>query len=504
MRRIVALLFCSVPVTSISGTELPFLPASSCALCHLRIPPPGGEQISSVAPAALWRGSMMAHSSRDPFWRAKVRLESEATPAAARLIQDRCLRCHAPAAQYPRRATGGMALGDLDLADEGITCTVCHRIAPVNLGTGESYSGGFVIGNVAEIWGPHERPFEMPMLHHTGFAPVESKHILESSLCATCHTVITPTLTEDGRAIGDFLEQSPYLEWKSSSYGRAGPSCQGCHVRVLRDSSGVASAQYIAHMPPGRWFPPTRPRSPFGLHFFAGGNRPVLEFLADSEQENESALRQTAERTTKNLGSAVTLRASSGLDGRTLHIEVNMENRTGHKLPTGFPSRRIWLHVEAFATDGARVFESGGWDRATGRIRFAAAVEPHYERITRPEQVMIYQAVMADRHGRRTTSLLRAASYLKDNRIPPVGFAPGADRRITPVTIADDPGFGSGSHRVLYDIVLPARVMPARVRVEAVYQSLDPDYLPVSDRDPLTAATAAIPIAWFEIPFQRD
>ncbi len=44
---------------------------------------------------------------------------------------------------------------------------------------------------------------------------------------------------------------------------------------------------------------------------------------------------------------------------RELHIDVLVENLTGHKLPTAYPSRRVWLHVAIHDRNGLTVFESG-------------------------------------------------------------------------------------------------------------------------------------------------
>ena len=65
-----ALLATWTPAVAAAGTEISFPAASSCALCHSKIPDPAGERGGSIAPFALWSGSMMAHSSRDPFWKA--------------------------------------------------------------------------------------------------------------------------------------------------------------------------------------------------------------------------------------------------------------------------------------------------------------------------------------------------------------------------------------------------------------------------------------------------
>ena len=52
----------------------------------------------------------------------------------------------------------------------------------------------------------------------------------------------------------------------------------------------------------------------------------------------------------------------------TLAFDVDVRNLTGHKFPTGYPSRRTWLHVTVRDGQDASVFESGAID-ATARSR---------------------------------------------------------------------------------------------------------------------------------------
>ena len=221
----------------------------------------------------------------------------------------------------------------------------------------------------------------------------------------------------------------------------------------------------------------------------------MADLLARTEPENATALRRTAAKAGESLRSALSLRASAAVERRKLRVAVELRNRTGHKLPTGFPSRRLWLHVQVVSADGSRIFESGGWDESGNILRAGGSFEPHRSRITRPDQAMVYQAVMVDTAGVATTSLLRAASYLKDNRIPPSGFNPAADPRLASVGTSGGAGFRPGEHRLEYEIALSGRADPVRVHVEAVYQSIDPAYLPAADSAALRPATTPVVIA---------
>ena len=51
-----------------------------------------------------------------------------------------------------------------------------------------------------------------------------------------------------------------------------------------------------------------------------------------------------------------------------------------------------------------------------------ATFEPHYDLITSPDQVQVYEAIMGNNLNEVTYTLLRGADYLKDNRLLPQGF----------------------------------------------------------------------------------
>jgi len=378
-----------------------------------------------------------------------------------------------------------MRLAELDSAGaEGATCTVCHQIAAKGLGSRGSFTGEFEINDRREIYGPHQNPFTMPMLHHTGYEAVESRHILEASLCATCHTVITPSLAADGKVIGEFVEQAPFLEWLASGYPQSGSTCQSCHMPHLKNSSGQDVAQFIAHRPPGGPFPPTEPRAPFGLHFFVGGNAQVSAMIAELNSSEAGMLRRTSERASEFLKRALKLDAAASRSGGKLRVRVTTSNLAGHKLPTAFPSRRLWLHLVVTAQDGRKLFESGTWNSGAGEITGIGSSQPHHRQITDPSQAMIYEVEYRDAAGERTTSLLRTTGYLKDNRILPRGYdtrrslpAGIAAPAIAPVGVNQDDDFQAGSDTVEYVMDTGTALAPFKVSVEALFQSIKPSHV---------------------------
>ncbi|MBL8177748.1 MAG: hypothetical protein JNK48_23930 [Bryobacterales bacterium] len=413
-----------------------FLPAEECATCHSVIQRPG--ETRTIAPYALWQGSMMAHAGVDPFWKAQMSWEIAARPEAKAAIEAKCTRCHTPA----------------EKASEGVNCTVCHQIEAAGLGTKASFTGGFKINREKKIYGPHADPFPMPMQMHTGYEPVESKHVLESAMCGSCHTVITHA--PDGR---EFIEQAPYLEWLASDFAKEGKTCQSCHMPV------EPREMYIAHRPMGGPFPPTSPRKPFGLHLLIGGNYLVPRMMAETNAGEAATLQRTSERALENLRKAVRLDARVKWTGGRAVVEVHLENRTGHKLPTAYPSRRMWLEVVAKDAQGKVLFASGREAPKAG--------QPHRDVIRNEDEAMVWEAVMADAGGAPTHTLLTAAQYGKDNRILPRGFRLG-DWPVGPVGVGGDGNFRGGSDTVIYDVAMGAK--PARVEVRVWYETIKPEH----------------------------
>ncbi len=104
------------------------------------------------------------------------------------------------------------------------------------------------------------------------------------------------------------------------------------------------------------------------------------------------------------------------------------------------------------------------------------------------DQVQIYEPIMADSDGNLTYTLLRAASYLKDNRLLPEGF----DKEAAPADVAvygkavEDENFVGGSDLVTYKV--PVAAGPFTVHVDLLYQPISHGFVVdmLSDKTDLT------------------
>jgi hypothetical protein len=207
-------------------------------------------------------------------------------------------------------------------------------------------------------------------------------------------------------------------------------------------------------------------RETLSRHTFLGGNAFMLRLMNRYRAElgieaSPAELEATARATIQQLERETATLAieTVGLAGGTLVVDVAVRNLTGHKFPTGYPSRRTWLHLTVRDVQGRPIFESGRITE-TGLIEGNASddtgetFEPHYEEITKPDEVQIYESIMGTPAGLPTTGLLQATQYLKDNRLLPRGF----DKRTAPREIGvigaahADEDFTSDGDRIRYRV----------------------------------------------------
>jgi len=461
-----------------------FRTSDRCTTCHNHLKTSKGEDVSI---GVEWGASIMANSARDPYWQGSVRREVLEHSESSAAIQTDCASCHMPMQrlQDKPQSRGTEVFNRLPLsadhqgsaaAADGVSCAVCHQIQATGLGTPATYSGNFAIAppgvHPRPVFGPYAADPDHVVRAHvlaTGYAPVQADHMRDAGLCGSCHTLYTTAIGPDGKQIGQLPEQMPYLEWLHSDY-RDKQTCQQCHMPAVSEAVAVSSLL-------------GQPRDGVRRHTFTGANF-LMEGMLGAHRDELAVTAQPAELTAATARATAFLQSQSArvtlgpasLEDSELSFAVRVENLTGHKLPTAFPSRRAWLHVVVTAGDGRIVFESGKLN-ADGSIAGNAndadptRFSPHFSRITTADQVQIFEPILGDSQSHVTTGLLTATQYLKDNRILPAGF----DKKTAPHDIAVegeaaiDPDFTAGSSTTHYDLAIGAPG-PLRVTAELVYQ----------------------------------
>jgi len=490
-----------------------FATAPLCAGCHANVQGSDAmrdEASRPIGPYDLWRSSMMANAARDPLWRAVMSAEIAATPSRKAEIEAKCFSCHSPMAKRAGLRDGAlpsleMVYTDTDRSQlllDGVSCTVCHQVTPENFGEESSYSGNFVVNDSREIYGPHANPFGMPMSRASGYDPVEADHVMQSALCGTCHTLFTNTLDPDGTATGDrFAEQTPYLEWRNSIYNDEvttlspdAASCQDCHQpKTSVDGAEIRTEiAQVGGMHGGMF----SARNPYGRHVFVGANTFVPTLIRDNAAELQpnataaafDATIAAAREVLQERTATMELIAASR-DGDRVRVALRLENLAGHKLPTGFPSRRAWVRLQVIDDAGHIAFSSGTTDHK-GRIvdldgnvlgseEAGGPIQAHRNVISSDDEVLIFEDIMGDVNGNATFTLLRAAAHLKDNRILPRGWNPNhPDAKHTNVygAASQDESFVDGADTITYELRAPAANGPYHIRAAFLYQTLSPRF----------------------------
>ena len=476
---------------NVRGDRVPagtyFHTSERCVACHNGLTTSQGEDVSI---GLQWQASVMANASRDPYWQGSLRRETIDHPESTQGIEDDCSTCHMPAARMPdrdrERHTDVFAKFPLDhfpkgdkAAADGVTCAVCHQIDPKDLGTEASYSGNVKFSpaltqDLRAEYGPFEVTQGHKSIMHSSTAtylPTQAAHIREAALCGSCHTLYTTALGAHGEKIGRLPEQMPFLEWQHSVYNGTTRTCQSCHMPEVKEAVAV-TALY------------GEKREGMHRHVFVGGNFLLLGFLQGHRDELATAaqppeLADAINRTGEFLrtqSAKLTITSVSRTPDKVA-VAVHVENLGGHKLPTAYPSRRVWLHVVVKDGQGRVVFESGhlnpdGSIVGNANDRNPLQYEPHFREITSPDQVEIYEPILKDSKGRVTTGLLSAVGYLKDNRLLPQGFDKAT--AVPDVAVvgraADDPDFNDQGSTVRYLVSTGSATGPFHVTAELWYQ----------------------------------
>lgn len=435
-------------------------------------------------------------------------------------------------------------------------------------GFAATFTGSFFVGPPDAVYGPFKDPKQLPMQHALGIGPEFQPGFASSELCGSCHTVHLPVLHGD-EIVAYTYEQTTYPEWLFSAFrtdaepatgltysaGAEPASCGDCHMKT-KGADGKPFVSKIASIQEHTNFPAAenalgaddidlQARTGFARHTLAGLN----VFLINMAQQFPDVFGiPTADPMLVSKGLPSLLRTeqamldqaegavagidvvASRVDGDRLTATVAVNNKVGHKFPSGVGFRRAFVGFEVLdrlgqtlwasgRTNGAGVIvdEAGApiagelwWkDDCSGRVSPGKPqFQPHFQTITRQDQAQIYQELVVapapvDQPqcgenpvpgGDLTTSFLSICGDVKDNRLLPNGFAPldarielarsiGADERLARETgahhVGDDPHYRKGGGDA-FDYAIPLADIPgepAAVRATLYYQAIPPFYL---------------------------
>lgn len=183
---------------------------SKCDNCH-------GGYDPAVEPAHNWRGSLMAHASRDPLFWATVAVAEQDFDGSG----DLCLRCHVSDGWVAGRSTPTDGSGLQANDATGVSCDLCHQLTdpdglevvgvqndPFVANDGgsppEGYygSGEFVLLGGGTKLGPYDDAFPP---HNAA----KSLFHRSPDLCGTCHDVSNPVTGDLAPGHGAQLPLAP-------------------------------------------------------------------------------------------------------------------------------------------------------------------------------------------------------------------------------------------------------------------------------------------------------
>ena len=507
----------------------------------------------NVSPYGEWRYSMMGLSGRDPIFFAQLASERtihskiDGQPNPALYIEDLCLRCHGVMGERQYKLDTGKMFPREQLNDpnskygalgrDGVSCTVCHHIAAEGLGKPETFTGEFKTSPPKEIYGPFKDAVTLPMKNGLGMEPKNTteNQIESSALCGSCHTILLPTIRQNGTIVEKdgkpklFYEQATYIEWLNSDFqneyapfGKDPQTCQHCHMPA--DYQGNKLKFKIANIedntfPPVAFRAPDKDitlqlRDPFYRHTLLGLNVYALEMFGQfrtdlglykidpmlpnpgqTASSHDTAVASSLDLAAKS--AKVNVLAARKMNG-SLSADIEVVNLAGHSLPSGVGFRRAFLSFEVLDASNKTVWVSGNTSAdgvivdGAGKPLVTEFFGPEQQKfqvhrskdnpITSEDQVEIYEELVLNPEGMLTSSFLSLDQRAKDNRIQPKGRSPKglyADET-KPVGTGADPSYsnGSGSSVVRYIIPLNGKTnSAAKVRATLYYQTIPPYYL---------------------------
>lgn len=509
-------------VSAAKGPEQ-FVTSSQCFGCHSASPSDmlylfkdTTKKPINLSPYTEWRSSMMGLAGRDPVFHSQVESERALYPDKADFFDNKCFSCHGVMGQRQLEKDRNQtfshqmiyALPDDEygkygsLARDGVSCASCHHIAKDGLGQPSTFTGKFNLDPPNTLNGPFDDVATLPMKNGLGITPQYADQIKSSALCGSCHTVITPTLDKNGKEIGEFYEQTTYLEWLNSDFQnerqpfnqQSVRSCQDCHMPKMYDgrtiTSRIANVQdttypFSENLAPYKDIT-IKVRDSYSRHTLVGLNvfvnqmfqqfssNPVMaganilgitrtDYMFDSAVEGLVTTENSMIDLARNESAKVEILSARRV-GDNFEIQVKVTNLTGHSFPSGVEFRRGFVELLLLDSNNNPVWASGRTnsqgeilDGITDRVlateyfgndpNTGKPFQPHYDLknpISRPNQVQIYEELVEDTDGKITTSFVRLYKHVKDNRLLPRGWrkdGPYAEHTSPFGRAAEDPGY---------------------------------------------------------------
>jgi len=282
-------------------------------------------------------------------------------------------------------------------------------------------------------------------------------------------------VTHETQVLSATYEQTTHLEWVNSDFAKPGTfeSCQDCHMgdkykgKPLEQENlaGKIEPFRIANIEDSSFAPTTHrlpdeditltPRPDYRRHQLHGLNVFLNEFFQQFPvilgvrqidymtgsgvtppliTGRESMLQMADDETAE-----ITVQSLKKTGVAQLTAEVLVTNKVGHYLPSGVGFRRVFLEFLVKDKNNQILWASGRTNKLGAILDGTskdvlpseqpvknpdAPFQPHYQTITRGDQVQIYQELITDSAGELTTSFLRRINHVKDNRLRPKGFDP--------------------------------------------------------------------------------
>jgi len=462
---------------------------------------PSQSKLWDISPYAEWSASMMGLAGRDPIFHAQMAWEERNNPEIAKQTENFCLRCHQAGAQRQFHLDNGdpndepiivpppqkpdqplftnkytylepssvisNATKYGALGRDGITCTVCHQIEAEGLGTPETFTGNFKFPTKPDLlYGPYPTDDVKPFLmeQSIGYTPVFGEQVQDSALCGSCHTVITPIVSEHLEAFkasnGKYrttYEQTTFPEWLNSDFAKeGGQSCQECHMPSRtpdQDEETPGGLDEIIANVETAYLPPLPNRAAddlitpvtksdyrrhtlIGLNVFANQMFQQFPNLLGNSDKNIGGMPQAhaplvlAEKEMLRFAQNGTVDVSvsnKGVSDGNMTFDVTVANKVGHKFPSGVGFRRGFIRFEALDANGKVLWASGRTNAAgqlidgEGKVLLSEKtknplqVQPGVPNIAAEDEVYLFEELTATpRKGLKSIQNANGPQDLKD------------------------------------------------------------------------------------------